>query len=166
MSAPPNLVPLGSMTSVKRGVQAFLMGAAYAAALAEVKRLVGSGVSLPALTAVYTAEQDGVKSVPYAELLGGGSDPEGDNDESQGERHEIGVLFHNGGQDSEVVTEQLELYLKAVKRLFSKNYGDGSLMPFVGATVQVGSADYSPVEKKDGALMKAGLLTLIVTTFD
>ncbi len=165
----PNTMPLGCMTTAKRAIAAFLMSPAYAKALAEAGQLLGTRVTLQPLRAVYTAEQDGVKSLPYAELLAGGSDPSGgadDDDRSQERTHEIGALIHNGGEDSEVVTEQLEIHALAVQRLFTKADGDGHLAPFLGATVRVGATDYSPVEKKSGVLMKACLITLTVTTFD
>ena len=167
MSAAPNTLPLGCITTVKRALVAVLSGPAYVAALAEVGRLVGTTVPLVPFTAVYPSEQDGVKSVPYVELLSGGSEPTADGDaRSQEREHEIGLLLHNGGGDASVVTEQLELYALAVQRLLSREDGDGSLVPFVGADLRVGAVDYSPVEKKDGALMKACLITVRATTFD
>ncbi len=169
MSQGPNTTPIGAITTVKRAVKALLTSPRYLLVLQETAALLG-GVTCPvrAFAAAFTSEKGSVQTMPYLEVTGSESDPADEGEQLTGYTHAIEATVWTNGDDPETLSEEIELHVLAMRRFFTANPGDQSLMPHVGANVVVGREMLDPILKMPGAtkLVKGGALALTVTTFD
>lgn len=161
---------VASVTQIKRGLQALLLGEVFGDALTELQIAFADGLPVVPLKSVSRAERKTLPAeMPYAEILAVQSVPLGAGAlSSQSREHVIAIRFYVAGDDEELITDHVERYVLAARRMLSLDPGDEMrLFPFLGGTADPGDEDYDPivgVKDTEATLVKAGTLELVVRT--
>ncbi|MEO8483329.1 MAG: hypothetical protein ABI634_14040 [Acidobacteriota bacterium] len=158
---------VASITNAKRGLKALLLGEAYLQALAQVSGEFGDGLPMSPLATVRTTEKKTLETLPLAEIHGLSSVRLGDSQWSRSRLHTLAVRFYVGGSVEETITDQVERYVLAVRRMFEGPGDEARLFPMMAGTVDVDDEDYDPIRVRENAeptLVKTATVILLVRT--
>jgi hypothetical protein len=158
---------LASVTAIKRGVKTLLEGQDFRDVLTELAAEAGDGLDVQPLRRVSRAERKILPAeMPYAEILAVRSIRTSDSAWSPARTHLLAIRFAVAGDDEETITDHVERYVLAARRLFSTDPGDEMrLFPYLGGSAQPEDEDYDPIAKWAGAeatLVKMGTIELVV----